>query len=276
MQKTDVRVIAATNRDLLDYAQQNKFREDLYYRLSTVPIRVPSLRDRKEDIPLLFRKFASDFSERYKTTSVLLDNAALQLLVSYPWQGNVRELKNIAEQVSVLSTEKNITADALMRFLPQKDAGGRTMALMAPVAPSNNTSSSSHDFSTERDILYKLIFDVKKDMNDLKKIIFDVAHNQGYTPPEASETLLPMYTVPEPAPNTFMPANNNNSNTPIFIEANDHHEDVEETLLLADREKEFITKALKKHKGRRRDAAAELGISERTLYRKIKEYDINE
>jgi len=276
VQKTDVRVIAATNRDLLEYAQQNKFREDLYYRLSTVPIRVPSLRDRKEDIPLLFRKFASDFSERYKTTSVQLDNAALQLLVSYPWQGNVRELKNIAEQVSVLSTEKNITADALLRFLPQKDAGGRTMALMAPVAPSNNTSSSTHDFSTERDILYKLIFDVKKDMNDLKKIIFDVAHNQGYTPPEASETLLPMYTVPEPASSTFIPANSNTSNTPIFIEANDHHEDVEETLLLADREKEFITKALKKHKGRRRDAAAELGISERTLYRKIKEYDINE
>lgn len=268
--KTDVRVIAATNRDLLDYTQQGKFREDLYYRLSTVPIRVPSLRDRKEDIPLLFRKFASDFSEKYKTQSVQLDAAALALLVSYPWQGNVRELKNIAEQISVLSTEKLINPEALMRFLPQRD-GQRNMALL----PLNTSTTVANDNSgaatnTERDILYKLFFDLKKDMNDLKQMMFEMAHHQNFVPSNPSESLMPVYNTPEPPP---APSFNN---TPILIQPNDQHEDVEETLMLADREKEFIAKALKKHKGRRRDAANELGISERTLYRKIKEYDINE
>ena len=272
VQKTDVRVIAATNRDLLEYTQDGDFREDLYYRLSTVPIRVPSLRDRKEDIPLLFRKFAADFSERYKTQSVQLDAAAQQLLVNYYWQGNVRELKNIAEQISVLSTEKNITADVLQRFLPQRN----TSRSLAVIPQANGSSGSTSDFNTERDILYKLFFDLKKDMNDLKQMIFDVAHHQGYTPQEPSATsLMPAYN------NAEQISNNNNGSfniikTPILLEPNDQHEDVEETLLLADREKEFIVKALKKHKGRRRDAAAELGVSERTLYRKIKEYDINE
>ena len=272
VQKTDVRVIAATNRDLLEYTQDGDFREDLYYRLSTVPIRVPSLRDRKEDIPLLFRKFAADFSERYKTQSVQLDAAAQQLLVNYYWQGNVRELKNIAEQISVLSTEKNITADVLQRFLPQRN----TSRSLAVIPQANGSSGSTSDFNTERDILYKLFFDLKKDMNDLKQMIFDVAHHQGYTPQEPSTaSLMPAFN------NTEQINNNNNGSfnvvkTPILLEPNDHHEDVEETLLLADREKEFIVKALKKHKGRRRDAAAELGVSERTLYRKIKEYDINE
>jgi transcriptional regulator with PAS, ATPase and Fis domain len=273
VQKTDVRVIAATNRDLLENTQTGKFRQDLYYRLSTVPIRVPSLRDRREDIPLLFRKFAGDFSERYKTQSVQLDNAALQLLINYPWPGNVRELKNIAEQVSVLSTDKSINADTLQRFIPQKDAPSRSLAVIGHSGGSNGTS----DFATERDILYKLFFDLKKDMNDLKQMIFDVAHHQGYTPVDPSTqqsntTLLPVYNEPEPANNN--PSFHNT--TPILIESKDHHEDVEETLFLADREKELITKALKKHKSRRRDAAAELGISERTLYRKIKEYDIKE
>ena len=273
VQKTDVRVIAATNRDLLEYTQQGDFRQDLYYRLSTVPIRVPSLRDRKEDIPLLFRKFAGDFAERYKTVSVQLDSAAQQMLVNYYWPGNVRELKNIAEQISVLSTDKNITADVLQQFLPLNNAS-RSLALI------NNgisaTSGGGSDFKTERDILYKLFFDLKKDMNDLKQMIFDVAHHQGYTPvdPSGANGLMPVYNDSEHAVNT--PAYN--TSTPILLESNDHHhhEDVEETLVLADREKEFITKALKKHKSRRRDAAAELGISERTLYRKIKEYNIEE
>jgi transcriptional regulator with PAS, ATPase and Fis domain len=270
VQKTDVRVIAATNRDLLEYTQQGKFREDLYYRLSTVPIRVPSLRDRPDDISLLFRKFASDFSEKYKTQSVQLDAAAQQMLVSYSWPGNVRELKNIAEQVSVLSTDKLITAEMLQRFLPQRE-GTRSMALMTT---GNSNSNGTADFSTERDILYKLFFDLKKDMNDLKQMIFDVAQHQGYPTANASENLLPVYnTTPEPivTPAAY------NGNTPILIAPNEtHHEEVEESLQLADREKEFITKALKKHKSRRRDAANELGISERTLYRKIKEYDIKE
>ena len=277
VQKTDVRVIAATNRDLLDHTQQGKFREDLYYRLSTVPIRVPALRDRREDIPLLFRKFAADFSERYKTQSVVLDSAAQELLVNYYWSGNVRELKNIAEQISVLSTEKYITADVLQGFLPQRNTS-RSLQLI-PQSPQKGIATANNaDFNTERDILYKLFFDLKKDMNDLKHMIFDVAHHQGYTPADPSipaAGLVPVYADGEAVVNNN---SNYNSPTPILLEANDHdhHEEVEETLMLADREKEFITKALKKHKSRRRDAAAELGISERTLYRKIKEYDINE
>ena len=264
VQKTDVRVIAATNRDLLEYTQQGDFRQDLYYRLSTVPIRVPALRDRKEDIPLLFRKFAADFAERYKTQSVQLEPAAQQLLVNYYWQGNVRELKNIAEQISVLSTDKLITSDALQRFLPQRNTS-RSLAVVNSGNMNGMSTGAATDFNTERDILYKLFFDLKKDMNDLKQMIYDVAHHQGYTPVE------PVYNDNEQQ----LPVNYSNT-TPILLESNDHHEDVEETLLLADREKEFITKALKKHKSRRRDAATELGISERTLYRKIKEYDIKE
>ena len=269
VQKTNVRVIAATNRDLLERTHDGKFRQDLYYRLSTVPIRVPALRDRKEDIPLLFRKFAADFSEKYKTTSVQPDTQAMHLLVNYPWRGNVRELKNIAEQISVLSTEKQVTADMIQHFLPMRDGGAKSMALM-PIGPGG--TATTPDFATERDILYKLFFDLKKDMNDLKVMIYDVAHHQGYTPQEPGKaSLMPVYNDGEmqlPHPNY--------SNTPILLETTDMHEHVEETLSLADREKEFITKALKKHKSRRRDAANELGISERTLYRKIKEYDIQE
>ena len=271
VQKTDVRVIAATNRELLDVSGHYKFREDLYYRLSTVPIRVPSLRDRKEDIPLLFRKFAADFSERYKTTSIQLDAAALQLLVNYPWRGNVRELKNAAEQISVLSIEKLITADVLAKFLPQHD-NSRSLAIIQ-TSGSMGAAQAHSDFNSERDILYKLFFDMKKDMNDLKQMIFDVANHQGYTPvdPTGNKGIMQVYAEPEPIGATAY-----NTNTPILLENNAPHEDVEETLSLADREKEFITKALKKHKSRRRDAATELGISERTLYRKIKEYGIKE
>ena len=272
VQKTDVRVIAATNRDLLENTHDGKFRQDLYYRLSTVPIRVPALRDRKEDLPLLFRKFAADFSEKYKTTSVILDQGALQMLVNYPWRGNVRELKNIAEQISVLSPEKLITPEIMLRFLPNAEAN--TSRGLARIPSSQMTSGGHSDFATERDILYKLFFDLKKDMNDLKQMIYDVAQHQGYTPEDpAAGTIMPVFNqdhenhiIPQPY----------NSNTPILLEANSGHEAAEETLSLADREKEFISKALKKHKSRRRDAANELGISERTLYRKIKEYEIKE
>ena len=275
VQKTDVRVIAATNRDLLEYTGQGKFREDLYYRLSTVPIRVPSLRDRREDIPLLFRKFAADFSERYRTQSVQLDANAQQQLINYGWPGNVRELKNIAEQVSVLSTDKMITGEVLQRFLPQRDSNQRSMLPVLSHAP--NTGGDFNN--TERDILYKLFFDLKKDINDVKGMIYEMNHGKPFTPSaHTPDTYLPQVSY----------GNGNgepmyNSPTPIFIQPNGnnsvldhHHEEVQESLSLADREKEFIAKSLKKHKGRRRDAAAELGISERTLYRKIKEYDIQE
>lgn len=275
VQKTDVRVIAATNRDLLEHTLNNKFREDLYYRLSTVPIRVPSLRDRPEDIPLLFRKFSGDFAERYKTQSVQLDAGAQQLLVNYTWPGNVRELKNIAEQISVLSTDRMITADMLQRFLPQAN-GNRGLALMPP-AGTPIPSHSTHDFagSTERDLLYKLMFELKKDMNEMKQMMFDLAHHGGFAAAPASDAIIPQqYGNIVPAE----PINYPSGPAPIVLQSErvDHHEEVEESLMLADREKEFIMKALKKHKGRRRDAANELGISERTLYRKIKEYDIKE
>jgi DNA-binding NtrC family response regulator len=279
VQKTDVRVIAATNRDLLEYTQQGKFREDLYYRLSTVPIRVPSLRDRPEDIPLLFRKFASDFAERYKAQSVQLNTPAQQLLVTYQWPGNVRELKNIAEQVSVLSTDKQITAEVLQAFLPQRD-NSRSLALLPPAATAPSATRGGNDYNntTERDILYKLFFDLKKDMNELKQAMYDLVHGQGgyVAPANVPDNLLPYAPSAEPVPAANI---SNTSATPIYLQHNehvDHHEDVEESLMLADREKEFIVKSLKKHKGRRRDAANELGISERTLYRKIKEYDIKE
>lgn len=286
VQKTDVRVIAATNRDLLEQTQKGKFREDLYYRLSTVPIRVPALRDRKEDIPLLFRKFTSDFSERYRTQSLQLDAEAQQLLINYPWPGNIRQLKNIAEQISVLSQDKMITADMLQNFLPD-DKNSRSLALIPPSGmpiPSPTAGSSSQQNSnTERDILYKLFFDLKQDLNELKTMMYELVKNPGsYTPPSQGDNLLPAYSSRERVEQE-QPVSNSNYNTsssPIVIHHSDDvvdpHEEVEETLLLAEREKEFIIKALQKHKGRRRDAASELGISERTLYRKIKEYDIKE
>lgn len=282
VQKANVRVIAATNKDLLELTYQGRFRQDLYYRLSTVPIRVPALRDRQEDIPILFRKFAADFAEKYKTQTILLDNSARQLLLSYKWPGNIRELKNIAEQISVLAKDSNISADVLQRFLPQANDRTASMALMP--------SSNGHQFNsetltdTERDIFYKLFFDMKKDLNDLKQLVFDMARGQAvningqnmehivpgnsgnYT--NSTESVTPIIAT------SYLPGN------PLYYpqadQLVDHHEEVEETLALSDREKEFIVKALRKHKNRRRDAANELGISERTLYRKIKEYDIKD
>lgn len=274
VQKTDVRVVAATNKDLLDFTHLGKFREDLYYRLSTVPIRVPALRDRKEDIPLLFRKFAVDFSERYRTNAVQLDATAQQLLINYPWKGNVRELKNIAEQISVLAKDKKISADTLQQFLPHRNQP--SMALL----PIHQVEGTTHPMTaTERDILYKLFFDMKKDMNDLKAMMFEMAQTQGYP---IEENMMPNFPVNTLYPENIAPKQPVNympvSSTPILVPSDkvDQHEEVEESLMLSEREKEFILKALKKHKGRRRDAANELGISERTLYRKIKEYDIAE
>src|SRR6187397_3276295 len=170
VQKTDVRVIAASNKDLLQLVDQNKFREDLYYRLSTVPIRVPALKERKEDIPLLFRKFAVDFAEKYRTAPVQLDEEARNRLINYPWPGNVRELKNIAEQISVLSTDKSVTAKTLSRFLPENNMN------RLPVLVQSN-GSGGHEFANEREILYKLFFDMKKDVTELKKLFFEVLQN---------------------------------------------------------------------------------------------------
>lgn len=271
VQKTDVRVIAATNRDLLEQTQTGKFREDLYYRLNTVPIRVPSLRDRKEDIPLLFRKFCVDFSERYKTPSIQLDDEARNMLINYPWRGNVRELKNMAEQISVLAQDKLVNAQELRRFLPEVPEVNRLPMLAAP------QGQPSGDFASERDILYKLFFDMKKDVTELKKMFFDILQNPNLANSDHfQEHHIVGGNYHAPADVVTTPALAQNQ--PILIHDNkiDHHEEVEETLAIADKEKELIVKALRKHKGKRKDAALDLGISERTLYRKLKEYNIND
>jgi len=275
VQKTDVRVIAATNKDLLELTDKGKFREDLYYRLSTVPIRVPALRDRKEDIPLLFRKFAVDFAERYKTAPVQLDEDAKNWLINYPWPGNVRELKNIAEQISVLSEEKHISAEVLRRFIPESTANRLPMVL-----PSNGSGANgTHEFNNEREILYTLFFDMKKDVTELKKMFREIVQNPSLATPQHSaylndlKELKPTDNYPTPAIAAGQPVVIHNTNGHEDIH---HHEEVEESLNIMDKEKELIVKALKKHKGKRKDAASDLGISERTLYRKLKEYDINE
>jgi len=275
VQKTDVRVIAATNKDLLESTTNGRFREDLYYRLNTVPIRVPALRDRKEDILLLFRKFATDFADKYKTTTVQLSEEARNALVNYSWPGNVRELKNIAEQISVLSIDKNITGEQLRAFLPDQNYN------RMPVLAGGNGNVSQTEFANEREILYKLFFDMKKDVNELKKMFYDLLQNPGMG------SHAPVFTNDNNNNNNLRELstvgnNSNNYNpSPVIIQGNQeaqihHHEEVEESLSIIDKEKELIIKALKKHRGKRRDASLDLGISERTLYRKLKEYDIED
>lgn len=275
VQKTDVRVIAATNKDLLEYTTTGKFREDLYYRLSTVPIRVPALRDRKEDIFLLFRKFAVDFAERYKTSPVQLDEEARNILINYPWPGNVRELKNIAEQISVLSTDKHINGSEIKHFIPE------FINNRLPVLASNNGQGNA-EFANEREILYKLFFDMKKDVTELKRMFVDILQNPSAAAAAsayAKESLMHEYHPPMNDLQPIAPAANLvQQNHPVLIKQDDihHHVEVEESLNIMDKEKELIIKALKKHKGKRKDASLDLGISERTLYRKLKEYDIEE
>ncbi|MDX2048650.1 MAG: sigma-54 dependent transcriptional regulator [Chitinophagaceae bacterium] len=276
VQKTDVRVIAATNRDLLELTHQGKFREDLYYRLSTVPIRVPSLRDRREDVILLFRKFAVDFAEKYRTTPVQLEEDAKNVLINYPWPGNVRELKNIAEQVSVLSQDKNVSAQELGRFLPEYREN------RLPVLAHANGSPHS-EFVNERDILYKLFFDMKKDVTELKKMFLEIVQNPASVNAAASYTreslLNELPVVKEVQASVVQPVISTPvTSQPVLLGAADIHDhvEVEESLNIMDKERELIVKALKKHRGKRKDAASDLGISERTLYRKLKEYDIEE
>lgn len=274
VQKTDVRVIAATNRDLLERTHQGKFREDLYYRLSTVPIRVPSLRDRKEDIPLLFRRFSVDFAEKYKAAPIQLDEEAKNLLINYPWPGNVRELKNIAEQISVLSQDKLITGKDLRRFLPE--TSNNRLPVLAQGAALNN----GHEFANEREILYKLFFDMKKDVTELKKLFVEVVQNPAMaSAPSGFFNELKEFKQQDTVQPAILQPAYSGPTQPMVLPQDDHihhHEEVEESLNLMDVEKELILKALKKHKGKRKDAATDLGISERTLYRKLKEYDIKE
>ena len=295
VQKTDVRVIAATNRDLLELANKGKFRLDLYYRLNSVPIRIPSLRDRQDDIPTLFRKFVIDFAERYKTTPVQLDEDAKKILMTYPWRGNVRELKNIAEQISVLSPNKLVTTRELKEFLTERPINN--LPVLAGSQPGNGFVSET-TFTTERDILYKVIFDMKKDLHELKRMFVEMVQNPGASnlgsnlvisdnfldetnrgDHHQSSTGL-MNPPNSGAGNTSyylqQPTVQQAQNTPAAQQTFDHHEEVEESLNIIDMEKDLILKALKKHRSKRKDAALDLGISERTLYRKLKEYDIEE
>jgi DNA-binding NtrC family response regulator len=246
------------------------------------------LRDRKEDVLLLFRKFVVDFSERYKTAPVQLDDEAKQVLINYGWQGNVRELKNIAEQISVLSTNPQISAAALKNFLPEKIRN--SLPVLA------NHPAGSNDFSNEREILYKLFFDMKKDVTELKKMFLEILQNPSLSGAAANFTRDSILNDFHSNGELTNSTSSNNSNVsaaiqPAFLnqpvtanmqpmiiteDSIHHHEEIEESLNIMDKEKELIVKALKKHKGKRRDASLDLGISERTLYRKLKEYDIDE
>jgi len=283
--KTDVRVVAATNVSLQDYVKNGKFREDLYYRLNTVPILVPALHERKEDIYLLFRKFASDFSEKYRRDSLELDTPARAILEKYSWPGNIRELKNLVEQMSVLSDDQLIDADSLIGFMP--NIVNRNL----PSIP----GSKSDQGMEEREILFKFLFEMKNDLNDLKSLVFELIKSNDLSVPDIDQ----LKKVRAASANDSVRANDfsntnqksyfeesqsfqeSNDSSPIIINHGDdnnydHSEEVDESLSLESMEKDFIKKALKKYKGRRKDAADELGISERTLYRKIKQYEIEE
>jgi transcriptional regulator with PAS, ATPase and Fis domain len=262
--KTNVRIVAASNVSIPDRIERGKFREDLYYRLSTVPIFIPPLRSRKEDIPILFRKFAADFSEKYRTPPITLYPEAMKLLTEAHWAGNIRQLKNITEQISLLEKTREISGEVLMKYLQPQ--GVSTQLVLA--------SENKPGEFTERELLYKVLFDMKKDLNDLKKIVFDViTHNGGDQQhgEEHKQILNKLYEdvhtrQEEPAMKIERPQP---SVSPI-----QPHEEIEESLSLVEKEKEFIKKALHKYKGKRKYAARELGISERTLYRKMNEYNI--
>lgn len=277
VQKTDVRVIAATNVDLREKIKQGKFREDLYYRLNTVPIRIPSLKERKEDIFMLFRKFAGDFEEKYRSEHLVLDDEARSLIKNYHWPGNIRELKNVAEQLSVLSTGKVITAPDIMNLVP--DISQRHLPSIA-----SQFQDSADGGMAERDILYKVLFDMKKDLNDLKSLVFELIQSNDLEMPSRSQwdenqhpPLLDEWRKKEAS---FKPVESDESR-PYVIHKDELDDEgdhdiivMDENLSLEEMEKKMITRALEKHNGRRKEAALELGISERTLYRKINQYGI--
>jgi transcriptional regulator with PAS, ATPase and Fis domain len=274
VQKTDVRVIAATNVDIPTSVQEGKFREDLFYRLNTVPVKIPPLRERGDDILLLFRKFAVDFAEKYRMPAVKLTEDARQIILSYNWPGNVRQLKNITEQISIIEGTREIDSEILHGYMP--DYSGVKL-------PAVIKKESESSFSSEREILYKILFDMKSDMTDLKKLVLDMIQN-GSVPPEFNDdtngVIQRLYNEAgaNQAPATPAPVSTQGGGFSPE-RTNDHIQDteeiVEESLSLVDKEIELIKKALEKYNGKRKLAAAELGISERTLYRKIKEYGID-
>ncbi|NNK87751.1 MAG: sigma-54-dependent Fis family transcriptional regulator [Flavobacteriaceae bacterium] len=274
VQKTNVRIVAATNQNMFDAIQKERFREDLYYRLSTVEINLPALRDRQDDIHLLFRKFASDFALKYKMPTIRLTDDAVTELLSYRWGGNIRQLRNVAEQISVLEKNRAIDRAALLSYLP--DAHSNLPAVI-------EKTKQDSDFSNEREILYKVLFDMKSDLNDLKQLtmelmksgasdvkqkhqgLIDKIYGDGDNGEQQME-VLPATRPEEPEVKIVQPAEDR------YEYAEEIEE--EETLSLQDKELELIKKSLERHKGKRKLAAQELGISERTLYRKIKQYDL--
>jgi transcriptional regulator with PAS, ATPase and Fis domain len=278
VQKTDVRIVAATNVNLFDAIEKGEFREDLYYRLSTVDILLPPLRDRKDDIHLLFRKFAADFASKYKMPPLKLDEGAIQVLQKFRWSGNIRQLRNVAEQISVLETNRDITAAILQSYLPSEGSN-------LPSVIKNKKSDG--DFSNEREILYKVLFDMKSDLHDLKKLTLELMENGSSKVQETNKNLITkIYGSKEndseidfeEEPRTALMASQNNEET--YQESDDNYlfaetvEEEEEVLRLEQKEIEMIKKSLEKNKGKRKAAADELGISERTLYRKIKQFDL--
>ncbi|MBN2805332.1 MAG: sigma-54-dependent Fis family transcriptional regulator [Prolixibacteraceae bacterium] len=277
--KTNVRVVAATNLNIQKAISESKFREDLFYRLNTVPVMVPPLRERKEDILLLFRKFAYDFAERYRMPSLRLNEDARQVLVSFPWPGNIRQLKNITEQISIIEQEREVSGMMLRGYLPH---------FHAQQLPALYEKEEAGSFSSEREILYKVLFDMKKDMTDLKKLVFDLMNNKSDDPliqRENAHIIRKLYKDGETEPvfedyeqaqaaypyKPVPPVSNLREQEDIL----DTEEYVEESLSIEKKERELILKALQKHSGKRKNAATDLGISERTLYRKIKEYNID-
>ncbi|MGL6022155.1 MAG: sigma-54 interaction domain-containing protein [Chitinophagaceae bacterium] len=260
VEKTNVRIIAATNKNLLVYVDQYKFREDLYYRLNTVPILIPALRERKEDIPLLFKKFASNFAHRYHTSPIQLEQEAMEKLVNYGFPGNIRELKNIAEQISVLATEKKINLQFFNNFIPDNN--------YSPSLHPTHLKDSDNMLSKEQEILYQLVFELKKEINDLKKFILQNVPFSDDDNPITNNTIPTTKGFDQ-----FQLSNNNN--TPIIIKDNNKIDPINnKTLKLVDIEKKMIIETLKKNGGRRKETAEKLGISERTLYRKIIDYNI--
>ena len=275
VQKTDVRVVAATNVDVPLAIEKNKFREDLYYRLNTVPIQIPALRERKEDIHLLFRKFAADFGEKYRMPAIRLDIGAQQTLSSYRWPGNIRQLKNIAEQISIIEKEREVSVDVLLKYLPDNTSK----------LPVLFNRESANDMN-ERDILYKVLFDMKQDVTDLKKLVATLMQNRGQVDFDEHSGIINKLKLDETSSGgekTIRLGVGNKDEVPSIVSSGSYYGDhfqepeeiIEESLSIEEKEKELIVKALDKYRGKRKHAAQELGISERTLYRKIKEYNIH-
>lgn len=298
VQKTDVRIVAATNVNFADAIAEGRFREDLYYRLNTVPIKVPPLRERPDDIALLFRKFAADFAEKYRMPSIQLNEQAKRMLVEYPWPGNIRQLKNITEQISIIETNRDITPEILSTYLPDMGNSSRLPAFVG----GKGTHSGNKSFESEREILYQVLFDMRRDVTELKKLVHEImteresaGHHVSHPVDNASHFLqnptldvisdVPM-VMPQvqqyPQVSQIQPVNKVSSITPVSNVSVKHTDSdyqdtevyVEENLSLDDVEKEMIKKALERHNGKRKNAANDLKISERTLYRKIKEYGL--